>query len=51
MSYNSANNVVYAGDKKIILLDAKDIFCIDTEDVLVIGSKESINKVHELRKK
>ena len=45
------NNVVYAGDKKVILLDAKDIFCIDTDNVLVIGNKESINKVHELRKK
>ncbi|MCI8620643.1 MAG: mannose-1-phosphate guanylyltransferase [Clostridia bacterium] len=51
VAYNSKNNVVYAGDKKVILLDAKDIFCIDTDNVLVIGNKESINKVHELRKK
>ena len=51
VSYDSSNNIVYAGDKKIILLDANDIFCIDTDDVLVIGKKESISKVHELRKK
>ncbi len=51
VSYDSSNNIIYAGDKKIILLDANDIFCIDTDDVLVIGKKESISKVHELRKK
>ena len=33
----------------MILLDAEDVFCIDTDDVLVIGKRESINKVHELR--
>ena len=51
VTYDSSNNIVYAGDKKIILLDANDIFCIDTDNVLVIGKKESISKVHELRKK
>ncbi|MCI8518788.1 MAG: mannose-1-phosphate guanylyltransferase [Clostridia bacterium] len=50
-SYNSKNNIVYSGDKKVILLDASDVFCIDTDNVLVIGSRDSINKVHELRKK
>ncbi len=48
--YNSKNNIVYAGDKKVILLDAEDLFCIDTDNVLVIGKKDSIGKVHELRK-
>lgn len=49
--YNSKNNIVYSGNKKVILLDAEDIFCIDTDDVLVIGKRDSINKVHELRNK
>lgn len=48
-AHNSSNNIVYSSDKKIILLDAEDIFCIDTDNVLVIGKRESINKVHELR--
>ena len=48
-NYNSKNNIVYAGDKKVILLDAENIFCIDTDEVLVIGNKDSISKVHELR--
>ncbi len=47
--YNSKNNIVYAGDKKVILLDAEDVFCIDADGVLVIGKKDSINKVHTLR--
>ncbi len=49
--YNSTNNIVYAGNKRIILLNAEDIFCIDTDEVLVIGNKEKLKEVHELRKK
>lgn len=50
-TYDSKENIVYAGEKKIILLNAEDIFCIDTDDVLVIGNKESLKNVHELRNK
>jgi len=49
--YDSKNNVVYAGDKRVILLNAEDMFCIDTDDVLVIGNREKLKEVHELRKK
>lgn len=49
--YGAKNNIVYSGNKKVILLDAEDIFCIDTDDVLVIGKRDSIAKVHELRNK
>ena len=47
--HNSKDNIVYAGDKKIMLLDVDDIFCIDADDLLIIGKKESINKVHSYR--
>lgn len=50
-TYDSKNNIVYAGEKKIILLNAEDVFCIDTDDVLVIGNKDSLKAVHELRNK
>lgn len=50
MTYNSNNNIVYAGDKKVVLLDVNDIFCIDTDEIVIIGKKDSISKVHELRK-
>ena len=51
VTYNSKNNIIYSGNKKVILLDVADVFCIDTDNVLVIGNKNSINKVHELRNK
>lgn len=48
---DSKNNIVYANGKKIIIMDLDNIFCIDSDDVIVIGKKEDISKVHELRKK
>lgn len=51
IEYNSKNNVVYAGNRKIILLNIDNIFCIDADDVLVIGDKDSLKEVHELRSK
>ena len=49
--YDSKNNIVYAGDKKVILLSAEDIFCIDADNVLVIGNRDKLKEVHELRNK
>lgn len=46
---NSNNNIIYGNNKEIILLDIDDIFCIVTEGQIVIGNKESLFKVHELR--
>ena len=48
---NSHNNVIYAGGKKVILLDVDDIFVIESDDLIVVGKKEQISKVHELRTK
>ena len=49
--YDSKNNIIYAGDKKVILLNAEDIFCIDADNVLVIGNRDKLKEVHELRNK
>jgi len=46
---NSYNNIIYADGKKIILLDVNDMFCIDSEDVIIIGKKEELEKVHTYR--
>ena len=51
VTYNSKDNIVYSGEKKIILLNAENVFCIDADGVLVIGNKESLKDVHELRNK
>lgn len=48
---NSTNNIIYGNDKEIILLDVDEIFCIDTGHKIVIGKRDSLSKVHELRGK
>lgn len=50
-TYNSSNNVIYGGNKKIVLLDVDDIFCIESDDVIIIGKKEKMSEVHEYRNK
>lgn len=48
---DSNNNIVYANNKKVVLLDVENIFCIDSDDVIIVGKKESLNKVHTLKDK
>ena len=43
------NNIVYGQNKKIVLMSIDDIFCIDSDDVIVIGRKENIQDVHTLK--
>lgn len=47
---DSNNNIVYGDNKKIILLGIDDIFCVDTEDVIIIANKDQMNKVYSLKK-
>ncbi|MCD7809660.1 MAG: mannose-1-phosphate guanylyltransferase [Erysipelotrichaceae bacterium] len=49
--FDSKENTVYSTDKEIVLLDIDDIFCIETDERIVIGKKDSLSKVHELREK
>lgn len=48
---DSNGNVVYGKDKEIILHDIDDIYCIDTGEKIIIGKKENLHMVHELRGK
>ena len=50
-SNNSTNNVVFSSTKPVILLDAENLFVIETEERIVVGNRESLSKVHELRNK
>lgn len=42
----SNNCIVYANDKKIILCNVENIYCIDSDDVIIIGPKDEINEVY-----
>lgn len=48
---NSNNNTVFTTTKSVVLLDTDDLFVIETEESIVVGKKESLSKVHELRNK
>ena len=38
---------LYSGDKKIVVIGLDNIFCIESDDLIVVGPKE---KIEELRK-
>ena len=46
---NSHNNVIYGNDKKIVLVNVDELYCIDSSDVIIIGKKDDIDKVHTLK--
>ena len=48
---NSNNNTVFSTTKPIVLLDTDELFVIETEERIVVGRKEALSKVHELRNK
>ena len=50
-TYDATGNIVYTTNKKVVLLGAENIFCINSEDAIIIGSKDKLSEVHELRKK
>lgn len=49
--FDANNNTVFTSDKETILLDVNDIFVIETSERVIVGKKESLSKVHELRGK
>lgn len=48
---DSQNNVVYGTDKEILLVDVDDLYVIETDERIVIGKKDNLESVHELRGK
>ena len=46
---NSHNNIAYGNGKKIIFLNVDDMFCIDSDSVIVLGRKEDIDEVYRLK--
>ena len=48
---DSHNNIIYGNGKKIIILNANDLFCIDSDETIIIGRKEDFENVHLLKDK
>jgi len=48
---NSNNNTVFTTTKPVVLLDAENMFVIETEERIVVGKKDSLSKVYEMRNK
>ena len=49
--YNSSNNVLYSGEKKIVVIGLDNIFCIESDDMIVIGPKEKMEELKNYREK
>jgi mannose-1-phosphate guanylyltransferase len=49
--YNATNNVVYAGDKKVVLLDVDNVFFIESDEMIVVGKKENLKDLPQYRNK
>lgn len=48
---SSNNNIVFSSGKKIVLLDVNDMFCLESDDMIVVGKKENLSNVHKLKDK
>ncbi len=46
---DSHNNVIYGQGKKIVFINMNDLFCIDSDDAIIIGKKEDLSSVHLLK--
>ena len=49
MMIDSHNNIIYGQGKKIVFVNMNDLFCIDSDDAIIIGKKEDLSKVHLLK--
>lgn len=50
-TYNSSNNILYSENKKIVAIDLENVFCIESENMIVVGKRESIEELSKYREK
>ena len=46
---DSHNSIIYGNGKKIVLVNANDLFCIDSDDTIIVGRREDFGQVHLLK--
>lgn len=49
--YNSSNNILYSENKKMMVIGLDNIFCIESDDMIVIGPKDSMEELVKYRTK
>lgn len=48
---NSKNNIIFSSGKKVVLLGVEDLYCLESDDLIVIGKKDDLKNVHKLKEK
>lgn len=48
---DSCNNIVVGNNKPIIVTGISDVFVVESDDVIFIGNRESIDNIKEIREK
>ena len=48
---NALNNIVFSQNKKIIMIDVSNLFCIETDEMILIGPQDNIKNIKEYRKR
>lgn len=46
---DSHDNIVVSNEKPIVLVGLNNIFIVETEDIIFVGSKENINNIKEIK--
>lgn len=50
ININSKNNIIVGNNKPVIISGLDDIFVVESDDVILIGKKEDINHIKDIKK-
>lgn len=43
------NNIIFSREKKIIMMNVSNLFCIESDDVIIVGNQEQIEEIKEYK--
>ena len=46
---NARNNIIFSTKKEVVFLGMENAFCIEADDMIVVGTRDQLSAVHELR--
>jgi mannose-1-phosphate guanylyltransferase len=50
MNIDGKNNIVMSSNKQIVIVGLQDIFVVESEDMILVGNKENIKNIKEIKK-